>query len=159
MNENIPPRQQKENLGVDINPTKPIIDLGKSKLTNDPQLKQDDSHRQQQQQQQQQQVPQQQQTQQQQQQVKKEQAEIKRKQHINNGVAPDDDDDVDLGGYQKISKIGEGTYGVVFKGRQKLTNKIVALKKIRLAFSEGIPVTAMREIAILKEMNHHNVIG
>ncbi|KAI9479515.1 phospho-Cdk2 in complex with cyclin B [Zychaea mexicana] len=58
-----------------------------------------------------------------------------------------------------MSKIGEGTYGVVFKGRQKLTNKIVALKKIRLAFSEGIPVTAMREIAILKEMNHSNVIG
>ncbi|KAG2219107.1 hypothetical protein INT45_009774 [Circinella minor] len=137
MNENIPPRQQKENLVVvDKNPTKPIIDLNKSKPPNDSQRQQ-----------------------QQQQPIKKEAIEIKRKPNVNNGVAPDDDDDIDLGGYQKISKIGEGTYGVVFKGRQKLTNKIVALKKIRLAFSEGIPVTAMREIAILKEMNHHNVIG
>lgn len=71
----------------------------------------------------------------------------------------DDDDDAELGGYMKLSKIGEGTYGVVFKARQKATNKVVALKKVRLAYSDGIPVTAMREIAILKEMKHNNVIG
>lgn len=34
--------------------------------------------------------------------------------------------------YQRISKIGEGTYGVVYKARDKLTNDIVAVKKIRL---------------------------
>lgn len=31
----------------------------------------------------------------------------------------------------KIEKIGEGTYGVVYKGRNKKTGKIVAMKKIR----------------------------
>lgn len=34
--------------------------------------------------------------------------------------------------YQRISKIGEGTYGVVYKARDKLTNEVVAVKKIRL---------------------------
>ncbi|KAI8381378.1 kinase-like domain-containing protein [Radiomyces spectabilis] len=64
----------------------------------------------------------------------------------------------DLDGYQKLSKIGEGTYGIVFKARQTKTNRLVALKKIRLNFSEGVPTTAVREIALLKEVNHTNVI-
>jgi cyclin-dependent kinase 2 len=34
--------------------------------------------------------------------------------------------------YQKIEKIGEGTYGVVYKARDKITGNLVALKKIRL---------------------------
>ena len=34
--------------------------------------------------------------------------------------------------YEKIEKIGEGTYGVVYKARNKLTGKFAALKKIRL---------------------------
>lgn len=34
--------------------------------------------------------------------------------------------------YQRITKIGEGTYGVVYKARDKITNETVALKKIRL---------------------------
>jgi cyclin-dependent kinase 2 len=34
--------------------------------------------------------------------------------------------------FQKIEKIGEGTYGVVYKARDKITNQLVALKKIRL---------------------------
>lgn len=64
----------------------------------------------------------------------------------------------DLAGYQKISKIGEGTYGVVFKARQKGTNKLVALKKIRLNLQEGVPTTTIREVAILKEVNHDNIV-
>lgn len=47
--------------------------------------------------------------------------------------------------FQKIEKIGEGTYGVVYKGRNKTTGQIVAMKKIRLeSEDEGIPSTAIR---------------
>jgi serine/threonine protein kinase len=34
--------------------------------------------------------------------------------------------------YQRISKIGEGTYGVVYKAKDTINNQIVAVKKIRL---------------------------
>lgn len=61
--------------------------------------------------------------------------------------------------YEKIEKIGEGTYGVVYKARHKKTNRIVALKKIRLeSEDEGVPSTAMREISLLKELRHPNVV-
>jgi len=61
--------------------------------------------------------------------------------------------------YQKVEKIGEGTYGVVYKARNRLTGDLVALKKIRLeAEDEGIPSTAIREISILKELQHPNIV-
>lgn len=61
--------------------------------------------------------------------------------------------------YQKIEKVGEGTYGVVYKSKDRLTGEIVALKKIRLeAEDEGIPGTAIREIALLKELQHPNIV-
>ena len=61
--------------------------------------------------------------------------------------------------YQKIEKIGEGTYGVVYKAKNRSTGELVALKKIRLeAEDEGIPSTAIREISILKELQHPNIV-
>ena len=46
----------------------------------------------------------------------------------------------------KLEKIGEGTYGVVFKGRNKKTNEIVAMKKIRLeSEEEGVPSTGKQK--------------
>eukprot|EP00270_Netrium_digitus_P013155 TRINITY_DN4347_c0_g1_i3.p1 TRINITY_DN4347_c0_g1~~TRINITY_DN4347_c0_g1_i3.p1 ORF type:complete len:303 (-),score=83.79 TRINITY_DN4347_c0_g1_i3:201-1109(-) len=61
--------------------------------------------------------------------------------------------------YEKVEKIGEGTYGVVYRARDKLTNETIALKKIRLeAEDEGVPSTAIREIALLKEMQHENIV-
>lgn len=55
--------------------------------------------------------------------------------------------------YEKLDMIGEGTYGVVYKARDTETGEIYALKKIRLeSEEEGIPSTAIREIALLKEL-------
>ena len=61
--------------------------------------------------------------------------------------------------YEKVEKVGEGTYGVVYKAQNRLTGELVALKKIRLeAEDEGIPSTAIREISILKELQHPNIV-
>lgn len=52
-----------------------------------------------------------------------------------------------------------GTYGLVYKARDKLTNQLVALKKIRLeSEDEGTPSTAVREISILKQLQHPNIV-
>ena len=61
--------------------------------------------------------------------------------------------------YEKIDRVGEGTYGIVYKAKDIKNLEIVALKKIRLvAEEEGIPSTAIREIAILKDLNHVNIV-
>ncbi|KAK8769988.1 hypothetical protein V5799_013546 [Amblyomma americanum] len=61
--------------------------------------------------------------------------------------------------YVKVEKIGEGTYGIVYKGKDKRDGKIVALKKIRLeSEDEGVPSTAIREIALLKELKHKYIV-
>ena len=61
--------------------------------------------------------------------------------------------------YPRIEKVGEGTYGVVYKCQSKKTGEFVALKKIRLENEdEGIPSTAIREISILKQLKHPNIV-
>ncbi len=63
--------------------------------------------------------------------------------------------------YEKIDKngIGEGTYGVVYKARDRKTGDVVALKRIRLELEdEGIPSTALREVSLLKSLKHENVV-
>lgn len=58
--------------------------------------------------------------------------------------------------YETLEKLGEGTYGVVFKARNTQNNQIVAIKQIRLEDEdEGVPGTAIREVAILKELSRH----
>jgi len=60
--------------------------------------------------------------------------------------------------YEKLEKVGEGTYGVVYKA-QDSQGEIFALKTIRLeAEDEGIPSTAIREISLLKELQHPNIV-
>lgn len=61
--------------------------------------------------------------------------------------------------YQKLEKLGEGTFGVVHKARHIESGEVVALKKMRLEEEEdGVPATALREIAILRELKHPNII-
>lgn len=60
---------------------------------------------------------------------------------------------------ERSELLGQGTYGIVWKARDKITNEIVALKKIRLdGTDEGIPSTAIREIALLQELKHPNIV-
>ncbi|KAL0216578.1 hypothetical protein P9112_008762 [Eukaryota sp. TZLM1-RC] len=61
--------------------------------------------------------------------------------------------------FSRIAQIGEGTYGIVWKVRNKTTGEIQAIKRIRLeSEEEGIPCTALREISLLKELDHENVV-
>ena len=61
--------------------------------------------------------------------------------------------------YERLEKLGEGTYGIVYKCRDLRTGEMVALKKIRLEKEDdGVPSTAIREISLLKGLKHPNVV-
>ncbi|XP_072869860.1 cyclin-dependent kinase 16 isoform X3 [Chlorocebus sabaeus] len=60
--------------------------------------------------------------------------------------------------YIKLDKLGEGTYATVYKGKSKLTDNLVALKEIRLEHEEGAPCTAIREVSLLKDLKHANIV-
>ena len=61
--------------------------------------------------------------------------------------------------YQRLEKLGEGTYGVVYKAQNTETGEIVAIKKIRLEKEDdGVPSTAIREISLLKNLKHPNIV-
>ncbi|CAN6444393.1 unnamed protein product [Victoria cruziana] len=56
--------------------------------------------------------------------------------------------------YEKLEKVGEGTYGKVYKAQDKITGQLVALKKTRLEMDEeGVPPTALREISLLQMLS------
>ncbi|XP_026677366.1 cyclin-dependent kinase 12 [Diaphorina citri] len=62
--------------------------------------------------------------------------------------------------FEMIAQIGEGTYGQVYKASDRRTNELVALKKVRLENEkEGFPITAVREIKILRQLNHKNIVN
>ncbi len=61
--------------------------------------------------------------------------------------------------FEKLMKIGEGAYGAVFKARDIHTKEIVALKITKFdCEDEGVPSTTLREISILKSLDHENII-
>ena len=61
--------------------------------------------------------------------------------------------------YVRIEKVGEGTYGVVFKGRHKKRGEIVAMKKVKYECQDdGIPSSTVREISLLRDLKHPNIV-
>jgi len=56
-------------------------------------------------------------------------------------------------------KLGEGTFGVVSKGISKRSGKVFALKKILMHNEkDGFPITALREVKLLKMLSHPNIL-
>jgi len=61
--------------------------------------------------------------------------------------------------FEKLNRIGEGTYGIVYRARDTKTGEIVALKKMRMEREkDGIPVSGLREITILLACDHENIV-
>jgi len=61
--------------------------------------------------------------------------------------------------FQCMNRIEEGTYGVVYRAKDKRTNEIVALKKLKMEREkEGFPITSLREINTLLIAQHVNVV-
>jgi len=61
--------------------------------------------------------------------------------------------------YEVTEVLGEGTYGKVRKARNRQTGEFRALKQMKLNNrDEGVPSTAIREVAILKELQHENIV-
>jgi serine/threonine protein kinase len=62
--------------------------------------------------------------------------------------------------YEVMEKLGEGSYGIVFKAANKQSGALVAIKKLRLdGMSEGVPATTIREITLLQELKHPFVVN
>ncbi|XP_057973275.1 uncharacterized protein LOC131161489 [Malania oleifera] len=56
--------------------------------------------------------------------------------------------------FEKLEKVGEGTYGRAYRAREKATGKIVALEKTRLhEDDEGVPPTILREVSLLRMLS------
>ena len=84
-----------------------------------------------------------------------------------------------MNAFEKLNQLGEGSrfdtschstacldistaYGVVFRARARESSKIVALKQVRMTAEErqnGVPITALREISILRSLRHSNIIN
>ncbi|KAI5938990.1 cyclin-dependent kinase 10 isoform X2 [Manis javanica] len=61
--------------------------------------------------------------------------------------------------FEKLNRIGEGTYGIVYRARDTLTDEIVALKKVRMdKEKDGVPISSLREITLLLRLRHPNIV-
>lgn len=61
----------------------------------------------------------------------------------------------------RTEMIGQGAYGIVYKGRKEDTGAVVAIKRIPFADSTpegGVPCNVIREISLLRELDHPNVV-
>jgi len=61
--------------------------------------------------------------------------------------------------YERLQELGSGSYAVVYRARNRESGEIVALKKLRFGFDDqGLPPSTLREIALLKELRHPNIV-
>lgn len=61
--------------------------------------------------------------------------------------------------FERLNKIDEGTYGVVYRAKDKKTGEIVALKKVKMEKEkEGFPLTSLREINVLLSFHHPSIV-
>ncbi|GAA5835105.1 hypothetical protein JCM11251_000165 [Rhodosporidiobolus azoricus] len=61
--------------------------------------------------------------------------------------------------YERLNEIEEGSYGIVFRARCKITGDIVALKKLKMDKEKnGFPITSLREIQTLMTAEHENIV-
>ena len=65
-----------------------------------------------------------------------------------------------LNSYNYVEELGRGAYGFVYKGQHRETGKEYAIKKTHIDNkNDGIPSTTIREIAILMELKHPNIVN
>lgn len=70
-----------------------------------------------------------------------------------------DDEPVGVLNYSKDKKVGEGTYAVVYLGKQISSSRRIAIKEIKTGlFKDGLDMSAIREVKYLQELKHRNVI-
>lgn len=61
--------------------------------------------------------------------------------------------------FENIEELGRGSYSTVYKALDKLGGEIITLKKLKLdAEEEGVPGMAIREVSLLKELQHENIV-
>ena len=64
-----------------------------------------------------------------------------------------------LSNFEKKELLGKGAYGEVYKAVDRRTKETVALKKVFIEMDkEGFPSSSIREISLLREINHQNII-
>lgn len=67
--------------------------------------------------------------------------------------------EIDFSKLKKYEKLGEGTYGIVYRAVYLPNNTNYALKKIKTQnFENGLPQSTLREICLLSSINHENII-
>lgn len=61
--------------------------------------------------------------------------------------------------YRKLERIGCGSYGIVYEGRDTKTDKTVAIKKVRVDdYDQGVSWATLREISLMKFLSHPNIM-
>ncbi|KAJ1814739.1 Cyclin-dependent kinase 10 [Coemansia sp. RSA 2671] len=69
----------------------------------------------------------------------------------------------DVDAYDKLNRIGEGTYGIVYRAQHRRSGSIVALKRMRVdvgsGSSHGLPLSSFREIALLTKFYKYQLVS